>query len=100
MHGKTGLATKRYDAGVLLELRQYKNNSDQFEIRALFHHLYGKRKKEAISNVEFFQTDRSYSYIVLALVESTQTQFSEDLFTFSHLRGSNQYSIELSVNEL
>ena len=57
-----------------LELRQYKNNSDQFDriphllLARFFHHFHGKRKKAAISNVEFYQTDRSYSYIVLALV--------------------------------
>ena len=44
----------------LLEVRQYKNDSIQskkksnFEVAALFHHLYGKGKRAATSKLEFF----------------------------------------------
>ena len=49
-----------------------------FEIGAIFHHLYGKRKKAAISSVEFYQSDRSCSYIVLALVETDIMQLGQE----------------------
>ena len=52
----------------LLELRKYKNeNSSNFEIAALFHHLYGKGNSAAISKLELFLTEWSRSYFVFAL---------------------------------
>ena len=40
---------------------------------------YGDWKNAAISNVEFVQTDRSYSYIVLALVNTLYNQLQKSV---------------------
>ena len=47
-------------------LNSVENNSN-FEISALFHHLYGKRKRATISKLELFLTEWSRSYFFFAL---------------------------------
>ena len=48
-----------------------------FEIAALFHHLYGEGKRAAILNLELFSTEWSRFYIVLSLERNS------DILAFS-----------------
>ena len=47
--------------------RLHSVKKSNFEIAAIFHHLYGERKSAAISKIELFLTQRIRPYIVFAL---------------------------------
>ena len=59
---------------MLERLHSVKNNSN-FEIAALFHHLYSEGKSAPISKLELFLTEWNRSYVVFALTITYMNSF-------------------------